>query len=204
MLRNLSTAVLVVAMAGTATCAHGPIKSECKTGDLSGSLNSAASKMVRGEMGQWVKHVRECHVGEYVIDVPAEGGHGEIMVGRNGHPVFGITGSGTIVFDSSGERILFEAYQGQAGRLPVTSYATHVRAADTWVENVDFGANGTVDYRTTESADGKIKKEISVDQRWLEVVQRGDRTGVILDGEFMTAAAAREKIAVKRKAEASK
>jgi hypothetical protein len=160
--------------------------------------------MVRGEAGPWVKHVRECHVGEYVIDVPAEGGHGEIMVGRNGQPVFFVTSSGTIVFDSSGKRVLFEANQGQAVGLPVVSYATHVRAADTWVENVDFGADGTVDYRTTESADGKIKKEVSVDQRWLEVVQRGDRTGVIWDGEFMTAAAAREKIAAKRKAEAGK
>jgi hypothetical protein len=168
------------------------------TGDLTGSLNSASAKMLRGELGPWVKHVRECHVGEYVIDVPAEGGHGEIMIGRKGQPVFSITGSTTIVMDSSGKRVLFEANEGKAVGIPVVSYATHDRATDTWVENVDYGANGTVDYRTTETAGGTIKKEVSVDQRWLELVQRGDRTGVILDGEFMTPAAAKEKLAARR------
>ena len=202
-LRNLNAAVLVVVMAGTVTCARGSIMSGCKTGDLTGSLNSASSKMML-ELGPWVKHARECHVGEYVIHVPAEGGHGEIVVGRNGQPVFFVTSSSTILFDSSGKRVLFEADQGQASGLPVVSYATHVRATDTWVENVDFGADGTVEYRRTETAGGTVKKEVSVDQRWLEVVQRGGRDGVILDGEFMTAAAAREKLAARRNVQAGK
>jgi len=203
-LRNLNAAVLVVAMAGTMTCGRRSNLSECKSGDLAGSLNAGAAKLLRGELGPWVKHVRECHVGEYVIDVPAEGGHGEIMVGRNGQPMFFVTASSTILFDSSGKRVLFEANQGQAVGFPVVSYATHNRAADTWVENVDFGADGTVEYRTTETAGGTIKKEFSLDQRWLEVIQRGDRSGVIFDGEFMTADAARQRLAAKQKSEAGK
>jgi hypothetical protein len=178
--------------------------SECKTGDLSGSLNPASSKMMRGQLGPWVKHVRECRIGEYVIDTPAEGGHGEIMVGRNGNPVFGISSGGTTtVVDSSGTRVIFESTRGEKGTHHV-SFATHDGITNSWVDNFDIEGDGNVDFRTTETPDGKTKKEVSVEQQWLEVVQRGDRTGVILDGEFMTAGAAREKIAARRKAEASK
>ena len=175
--------------------------SGCKTGDLTASLDSESSKMLR-QLGPWVKHVRECYVGEYVVFAPAEGGNGDMMVGRrNGNPVFMVSGGTTTVFDSSGRRVVFEATQGQGAYV---SYATHDRATDSWIDNVDLGGNGTVDYRTTQTASGQMKKEISVDQHWLEVVQRGDRTGVILDGDFMTAAVAREKVAAKRTAEAGK
>jgi len=200
---NLNAAVLLVAIAGIGSCARGSAMSRCRIGDLTASSNPEGSKLSQG-LGPWVKRVRECDVGEYRIDVPAEGGHAEIMVSRNGHALFLSAGETTIVMDSSGRRVLFDAVLAEGVGAPSISYATYVRSTDAWVENVDLGADGTVDYRTTETAGGPTKREFSVDQRWLEMVRRGDREGVVLDGEFMTVAAARERLAAKRKPEADR
>ena len=60
------------------------------------------------------------------------------------------------------------------------------------MENVDFGADGVIDLRRTEIAAQPIKEELKVGNRWLEYVTRDGRSGVLLDGKFMSPAAARE------------
>jgi hypothetical protein len=69
-----------------------------------------------------------------------------------------------------------------------------------WIENVDAAGHGSLDLRRIEDPGPAVKTEYSVDQRWLELVHRGSMSDVMLDGEFMTPAVAREKIAAKRKA----
>jgi hypothetical protein len=200
-LRNLNAVVLVVAMVGLGGCARGTAVARCRIGDLTASSDPESSKILQ-ELGPWAKHARECDVGEYKIDIPAEGGHGEIMVSRHGHPLFLSAGRTTMVLDSTGKQIVFEATQGEGTSATYASYAT--RVADAWVDSVDFGADGSVDYRTTKTAGGSTKQEFSVDQRWLELVQQGDLKGVVLDGEFMTVAAARKRVAAKRESQAAK
>jgi len=69
----------------------------------------------------------------------------------------------------------------------VISYSTYDQAKSAWIENFDFGADGTLNYRTTESGQ-KVKREHRVGERWLEAVQQDGRTGVVYNGQFMPVA----------------
>jgi hypothetical protein len=68
-------------------------------------------------------------------------------------------------------------------------------ATQAWIDNLDFGADGIVDFRTTEIAGRQVKQELKVGDRWLELLKRDGRTGVVLDGQFMSGADARTKVA---------
>jgi len=105
--------------------------------------------------------------------------------------------------DTAGKRVQYETTRSAKGPGFV-SFATQDPKTGAWIDSIDFESNGSVDYRTTESADGTSKRELSVDQRWLEVVKRDGRDGVVLDGEFMTAAAAREKLSARQTSQPSR
>jgi hypothetical protein len=70
-----------------------------------------------------------------------------------------------------------------------------LRLPQAWIDNLDFGAHGVVDVRTTEISGRQVKQELKVGDRWLEFLKRDGTTGVLLDGDFMSADDARKKLA---------
>jgi len=149
--------------------------------------------------GDWIRNARECKVGDYVVVTPAAAGSGEILVGRRGHPVFYSDAHHTTVMDASGKRIVFGSQKGTApGESNFVSYATFNPVQDAWIDTVDTGGDGSVDFRFVERQGQEKRTEYNVDQRWLELVPSGTLKGVVLDGEFMTPAAAREKLSARK------
>jgi len=149
--------------------------------------------------GDWIRNARECKVGDYLIVTPAEGDSGEILVGRRGHPVFYSDAHRTTVMDASGQRIVFGSQKGTApGENSFVSYATFDPVRNGWIDTVDAGGDGSVDFRFVDRQGQEKRTEFNVDQRWLELVPRGTLKGVVLDGEFMTPAAARERLSARQ------
>jgi hypothetical protein len=182
------------------SCGARVTSAACRNGDATKSLSPEVSSQMLDAFGAWVQHVRECQVGDYVIYTPAEGGSGQILVGRRQLPVFYSDASTTTLMDASGKRIVFSSTKSaRPSESTFISYATYDPVQKVWVENVDVAGDGSIDFRRIETPGLPVKTEYSVDQRWLELVQRGSLSGVILDGEFMTPAVAREKLAATRK-----
>ena len=149
--------------------------------------------------GSWIHNARECTVGDYVITVPAEAGSGEILVGRQRRLVFYSDAHQTSVMDASGKRFVFNSTKGRApSEYTFISYTTLDPSQNAWIETVDSAGDGSVDFRLIDRQGQDVRTEYNVDQRWLEVVRRGTLSGVVLDGEFMTPAAAREKLSARK------
>lgn len=72
----------------------------------------------------------------------------------------------------------------------------HDSSRQAWIDNVDFGADGSPDLRTTEISTGQVKQELRIGDRWLEFVRRDGKTGVLLDGQIMSADEARKQLGV--------
>jgi hypothetical protein len=105
----------------------------------------------------------------------------------------------TVVMDAAGKRFLFNSTKGSApSDSTFISYTTFDPSGNAWIETVDGEADGSVDFRLVDRAGEDVRTEYSVDQRWLQLVQRDAFRGVVLDGEFMTPAAAREKLSARR------
>ena len=193
--------VTAVMLATTALVSCGAPSStlRCRTGDMTSSLDTSTSQGMQALYGPWIRNARECIVGDYVITVPAEAGSGEILVGRQRRPVFYSDPRQTSVLDPSGTRIVFNSTKGGAPNENTrTSYATFDPIQNAWIETVDNAGDGSVDFRLIERQGQEVSTEYIVDQRWLELVRRGTLSGVVLDGEFMTPAAAREKLSARR------
>ena len=195
----LKVAAVVLATTAFVSCRSGSSASSCRTGDMTASLNSSSSGVMQAAYGDWIRNARECKVGDYVIVTPAEGSSGEILVGRRGHAVFYSDAHYTTVMDASGKRIVFGSQKGTApGENNFLSYATFDPVQNAWIDTVDAGGDGSVDFRFVDRQGQEKRTEYSVDQRWLELVRRGTLKGVVLDGEFMTPAAAREKLSARK------
>ena len=44
----------------------------CKIGDMTASLAIGPAKELESTLGAWVRNAKECRVGEFLIDIPAE------------------------------------------------------------------------------------------------------------------------------------
>ena len=85
-------------------------------------------------------------------------------------------------------------YQWDRAKSTV-SYAGYDAARQAWIDNLDIGADGVADFRTTEISGRQIKQELKVGDRWLEFLKRDATTGVLLDGQVMSVDNARKKLA---------
>jgi hypothetical protein len=108
-----------------------------------------------------------------------------------GEPFLGVSKNTTTLLDATGHRVL---YQWDRGKSTI-SYAGYDAARQAWIDNLDFGADGVVDFRTTEISGREVKQELMVGDRWLEFLKRDGTTGVVLDGKFMSVDDARKKLA---------
>jgi hypothetical protein len=147
----------------------------------------------------WIRNTLACRVGEFLVNVPASGDSaGQVAVLYRGRLFMIVDGEAVRLADESGKRFRFESVRGQKSRPhDYISYSTFVGAQSAFVENVDAGADGTLDLRFTEVAGEPKKTEFRIGERWLEQVKRSGRDGVLLDGQFVSVAEARARLEAK-------
>jgi len=105
-----------------------------------------------------------------------------------------VTDDAIDLFDVDGKRILFEVTKRQSGNL--VRYSTYDGSRNAWIENIDFGPDGEVDFRKTDVSGRPQKQEFRIGNRWLERVERDGKGGVLIGGRFMSVAEARVKLGV--------
>jgi hypothetical protein len=179
---------LVAAIVGFARPVPRPL---CRTGDMTKGIGAESAKELEDFAGGWIHNARECRVGDYLVDAPDRQGSPDIFLSRMGEPFLVSYRNTTTLYDADGHRVLYEWDRAKS----VIRYAGYDAATQAWIENLDFGADGIVDFRTTEIAGRQVKQELKVGDRWLELLKRDGRTGVVLDGQFMSGADARKKLA---------
>jgi hypothetical protein len=130
-----------------------------------------------------------CKFGDYQFVLPSEPGQGEgAYITRKGRMFLLVNEKETDLLDDSGKRFLFAMTRAKPERVGTISYSAYDSAKGEWIENVDLGADGTLDYRTTEVNGRRVKQEFRVGESWLETVQRDGRSGVVFNGRFMSVA----------------
>jgi hypothetical protein len=163
----------------------------CRTGDMTVRISAEKAKELEDFAGGWIHNARECRVGDYLVIAPDRQGSPDLQLSRMGKPFLDVSKNTTTLFDSEGHRVVYEWDRGKS-RI---SYAGYDAARQASIDNVDFGADGSVDFRTTEISGRQVKQELQAGDRWLELLKRDGRTGVFLDGQFMSGADARKKLA---------
>lgn len=154
----------------------------CATGDLTKGLDATKAKALEDMVGDWIHHVRECHVGTFLVDVSTAGPQ-TAFVSRAGRAAFFVSPDGLKVVDH--DNIVYELNRTRKF-VAVDGYDPAQKA---WIENIDNYADGTMDVRMTTFDDGpRQKNEIRAGERWLEVIQHDGKPGVVFDGTFMPAA----------------
>jgi hypothetical protein len=167
-------------------------RSLCRTGDMTIGIGAERAKELEAFAGGWIHNARECRLGDYLVIAPDRRGSPDILLSRMGELFLGVSKNSTMLLDADGQRVL---YQWDRGKSPTISYAGYDPARQAWIDNRDFGADGVVDFRTTEISGQQAKQELKVGDRWLELLNRDGTTGVLLDGKFISVDDARKKLA---------
>jgi hypothetical protein len=188
---------LLIASATAGSCRSRPTAVVCSTGDLTELLDVESTRLVQTTESTWLRNGLACKTGEYVVVTPRDGGSGQIWLVRNRRPAFIIDNGATTLFAADGKRVVFQSTNGRAPGRNFISYSAYDSSQNAWIENVDSGPDGSVDFRTTEVSGRPVKTEFSVGDRWLELVKRDGEDGTILDGQFMSVAEARAKLGEK-------
>src|SRR5436190_12180851 len=119
-------------------------KPVCRTGDMTMGVGTTKAKELIGFSGDWIRNARECRVGDYVVYGPDRDGYPEIMLSRAGRPFLLLSNNATTLFDADGQRVLYQWDRGTS----VISYDGYDPKQHAWIENLDFHADGTIDFRT--------------------------------------------------------
>jgi hypothetical protein len=166
-------------------------RSPCRTGDMTIRIGAERAKELEDSAGGWIHNARECRLGDYLVIAPDRQGSPDILLSRMGEPFLGVSENSTMLLDADGHRVL---YQWDRGKSTI-SYAGYDTTRQAWIDNRDFGADGVIDFRTTEISGQQVKQELNVGDRWLEFLERDGTTGVFLDGQFMSVDDARRRLA---------
>jgi hypothetical protein len=156
-------------------------------------LNSTQAKEMEDLAGGWIHDARACRVGDYLVVAPDRKGSPDVWLSRNKRPFFGVSKNTTTLLDDDGRRVIYDWDRGRS-RI---SYAAHNSLQHAWVENVDLDADGSVDLRFTKSEVGDARTEFRFADHWLELVTRDHKSGVVLDGRFMSVKDAEEQLGAK-------
>src|ERR1700730_9679271 len=140
----------------------------CRTGDMTIGDSVAKAKEMEDFAGGWIRNARECRVGDYLVVPPDRQGSPDILLSRMGEPFLLLSQNTTTLLDGDGHRVL---YQWDRGKHSI-SYAGYDAAHQAWIENLDFDADGFVDFRTTEISGRQVKQELRIGDLWLEFIKR--------------------------------
>jgi hypothetical protein len=181
--------LLGLLVAISAVSYHAGSTAQCTTGDMSGPLTPENIKEQQYLGFDWARHALTCRMGDYQVVTPTDPGRWEGgFVLRKGRRFLDVNNKETALFDDSGQHVLFYLRRATQERSATMTYSIYDQAKGAWIENFDFGADGTVDFRTTEINGRRVKQELRVGEQWLEVVQQDGRSGVVFNGRFMPVA----------------
>ncbi len=190
----------------------------CDTEDVLASVGQAANDPRIAQDAAWLRRAQVCNVGPFVFAVPRDPGVDAIYVLRKGkpaRPVFleSATSHTTVLFDVNGDgrdvvsmneeialvsresrRVLASDHHPKSG-TPSFTYAAYDASRRAWIEYIDSGRDGTFDIRQTDVEGQPRRQEATVGDRWLDMVQRDGKTGVVFDGRFMSLQDARASVA---------
>jgi hypothetical protein len=164
-------------------------KPQCAVGDLSREVDATEVRNIGSKAWAWVHDARVCHVGDYVVVAPDRRGLPDIVVARSQHPVLVVAGNAIFVQDK--QRVVYEWDHDRS----IISYAGYDSMRAAWIDNLDMNADGVLDYRTTEIVGQPAKREVWMAERWLEMQTKGEHSGVIVNGAFMSLSDARKLLA---------
>jgi len=164
------------------------LNARCRIGNATGArFTSKAVKLEHQMNVDWARRALTCNMGEYEVSTPRDAGTGEgTFILRKGRPFILVTDKETAILDETGERLLYSFTR--ATEVPAISYSAYDSKSGRSIENFDFGADGSLDYRTTTVKGKDQKREFLVGGQWLEFVSRDGRGGVVFDGRFMPVA----------------
>jgi hypothetical protein len=162
----------------------------CRTGDMTKGIGAGRAKELEDFAGGWIRNARECRVGDYLVDAPDRQGSADLFLSRLGKPLLRLSSNTTTLVDADGQRILYQWDREKS----VISYAGYDAARQAWIENLDIGADGLVDVRTTEVSGRQVKRELRIADRWFELLKRDGNTGVVFDGRFTSVDDARKRL----------
>jgi len=160
-------------------------KPHCDVGDITGEFAREDAKNFEGVRG-WAHNARVCNVGDYIVAGPDRRGSTDLLVGRPGEPLLVVQGSDTMLLYE--RRVVYAWDRAKA----VISYAGYDSARQAWIDNIDAGADGTIDVRSTEIADRPKKWEFRIGDRWFDMSYQDGKNGLMVDGRFMTVDEARK------------
>ncbi len=164
----------------------------CRTGDMTLAMDPQWAKGTAQVFGTWIRDVRECRVGDYLVDAPDHEGSPEIMLSRNHAPFLLVSKDTITLLEGKDHRIVYQRNYGTPGAV---SYAAYDPSRHAWIDNIDFGADGVLDLRSTEIGGQQVKKEMRVGDRWLEFEVRDKKRLVLLDGKYVPLEDAQEHLA---------
>jgi hypothetical protein len=178
-------------------------KARCKEGNNVGGPFTQDNILAQHVTGfDWAGRALTCSMGDFQFVTPSKSGHrgDDLFIIRKGRPFLMVSEKETDLLDDSGKHFLFALQSATSERVSVITYSAYDQTKGAWIENFDFGSDGTLDYRKTEVNGRKVKEEFRVGDHWLERVQQDGRTGVVFNGQFMPVADA-IKLGAKSKAD---
>lgn len=101
------------------------------------------------------------------------------------------------LLDRDVKRVLVSIGRPQSGPGSLT-YSIYDPSDAAWIETV-VGPDGNPEIRRTEVPGHPVKTEVRVAERWLEHVERDGQWGTVIDGQFMSVAAALARLGIKAK-----
>ncbi len=120
----------------------------CRLGDLTSGITADQKKDLERSLGAWIHNVRECRVGDYIVDAPAREGSRAILVSRQKHMVLGVSKDAVMLMDDDGQHLLYRWDQATG----LVSYSPYDATQRAWIENYNVDPAGTIDRRSVETA----------------------------------------------------
>jgi hypothetical protein len=221
--RPLAIALVLVASGLATACraaAGARTAVRCATEDLLSSVGAAAYPRTEQEMA-WLHRAQVCDMGTYLVATPEDSRATSIYVLRKGTPLrpvllenertrakvvfdigagrdLSVAGDEVAIMNRSDRRVVVNEGRSPNGG-PIFTYAAYNASRRAWIEYVDADRDGTFDIRQTDTTGQPLKREVTVADRWLEMVQRDGKPGVVVGGRFMSVTDARAKAAAETK-----
>lgn len=164
--------------------------SPCKTVDGLSKETVARAKSFEDATGlksntDWLKRVRSCTVGRYVVSGPADGSSNNLIVTKDGIFVTIIEPNQTLLFEGHDRLVTALSDQDADGRFDSIDYRGRDKQTgkDVWVYDTDF--DGRTDMLIVDEPDGTSKHLFQIEGVWLERVSQDGQLGFMIDGKFV-------------------
>jgi hypothetical protein len=182
----LSTLTLLILVRPLSYAAASP----CKIVDGSSKETTDLAKLVKEATGLdanvgWLKRVRSCKVGRYVVSGPADGSSNTLLVTKDSQFVTIIEPSQTLLFEGHNRLVTSLSDQNGDGHFDFLDYRGTNQASGEHFVAVDSDLDGRTDILALDGPAGASRYLFQIEGVWLERVNRDGQTGFVVDGEFV-------------------